>query len=334
MFYVVKRVLMFKVSSLSLFASSLFLCVSLTANAGSFVLNDYNVVTIGDFQSNTTIAGKAFVGGDLLGGKVGLTGNQADVVALQVNGEVKGTIGVTGDSYADIQVNDEKNNVVINSLDSKYINGIKIETKGEIIETSALSAIKDDFEKQLVDASKSFNDLEKNSEAVVNNDGNKVNFTTNAADGDYAVFHLDDPDSIFNNTSLGSFDIFSDNSDSLAGIIINVAGTVLNLNSNLNLFAQYKSQVIWNFYEAVSITTNRQFFGTLLAPLATLTSSVAIDGAIGVNSLYTTAQIHLPTTTVKVPNTEPVTEVPEPSHMVLFSLALLYIVRKRKLLNI
>jgi choice-of-anchor A domain-containing protein len=77
--------------------------------------------------------------------------------------------------------------------------------------------------------------------------------------------------------------------------IINVTGAssyTLNANSNLSAYNPY---VLWNFGTATSITLNRQFNGTLLAPFATVSNSTPIEGSVAVANFNQGGEVHLGT---------------------------------------
>jgi choice-of-anchor A domain-containing protein len=77
--------------------------------------------------------------------------------------------------------------------------------------------------------------------------------------------------------------------------IINVTGaTSYTLNANSDLSA-YNPYVLWNFGNATSITLNRQFNGSLLAPLATVSNSTPIEGSVAVANFNQGGEVHLGT---------------------------------------
>ena len=110
-----------------------------------------------------------------------------------------------------------------------------------------------------------------------------------AADG-YAVFTM----------TAAAFQDQNANFDTLfAGLpagmttIVNVLGDTLVQGGNINATALNQT-VIWNFAQATSITT-KGWHGSILAPLATLTNSSAIEGSVAVRAFTMNGEVHLGT---------------------------------------
>lgn len=98
--------------------------------------------------------------------------------------------------------------------------------------------------------------------------------------------------------------------------IINVAGTSLNQGGNNNASAR-NQDVIWNFFEATSLTT-KGFHGSILATNATLTNGSSVEGSIAVKNFQMNGEVHLGTfngTSAFLMNGTPpaVGAVPEPA---------------------
>lgn len=299
--------------------------LSLPAISGSFVLNEYNVVTIDDFQSNQHVQGKTFVGGDL-------NGNLSEFGSHVASGEI--TLQVAGEVNLSSTLKVQNSGLEVStsntiSADKRYVGSTLIENASSVDYNNDLADLKDDYQTQLEDASQAFAGLEKNSDYTVS--GNKTEFIVdgNLDTNDYAVFDYDTLNGIFNDTPNQQIELVANNLSDLAAIVINVAGIDLELasSSNMNgLFSniEARAKVVWNFYEAQTIDLNNQaFMGTLLAPYASVVTGGLIQGSVGAFSLITTAEIHLPTTEVTPPK---VVEVPEPSTYILMILsgALIY----------
>jgi choice-of-anchor A domain-containing protein len=142
------------------------------------------------------------------------------------------------------------------------------------------------------------------------------NATANAPNG-IAVFHIDA--SLFSSGTSQSYQLNTAAGDST--YIINVSGTSVNFNqgnflSGFNLGGKGNPNVLFNFYEATSITAQQNFYGAILAPKATVTSLNTQEGSLFVKDLTISAEVHLPQFTGS-----PVS-VPEPSslHLAAFGL--------------
>jgi hypothetical protein len=66
--------------------------------------------------------------------------------------------------------------------------------------------------------------------------------------------------------------------------------------------------------------------GSLLAPYATVTSATPIEGSLGVFSLLTTSEVHLPTSIIEAPQ---ITSVPEPNSSTLMAGAFIVLLYSR-----
>ena len=330
---------------LSILITSCALLFSTNSMAGSFLLNDYNLVTIEDVNTTGTlhVDGQSLIGGDLASTQskeFGQTLNQDDI-SLELGGTILSgnQFNVTGSVIVDESLIGEDQN------GRTTINGVSVE-RGNVV-GGDVSDLSESIEENLTSASDAFKALEVNS--TLEEDANRSNvsglsvgLTVNdtVAEDEYAVLSIDSSDDIFTQNANQTLEILSSTVDSVAGIIINVSGTDINyLEFNSSNFDFTK--VLFNFYEATTITLSRNFYGSILAPLATLTTGSNIDGTVGVRSIGTgfSAEIHEFLTTVTPESTTTTTEettgpteVPEPSTWLLFSgLAfILYRIRKSK----
>jgi choice-of-anchor A domain-containing protein len=321
--------------------SGLFLFASLNVSAGNFLLNEYSVVTIGDFigTGGTHVAGSTFVGGNYTSSKKMDLGQKLEhntgINALTVAGEIDAEFSTYRNN---IVLNSEKNTVTATTNSNQVnINGTIIESYIDKVElTTGLDDIKADYKAQLEHSSQYFSTLETNSNLVTKNQNNKELTISN---NDIAVFSLDDFNNIFNSTNQ-TIGLSGSSINDIDAIIINVSGKDLSIthSSNLNISDDIKSKVIWNFYEAESINLNAQkFVGALLAPYATVTQTGGnIDGSVGVFSLITGAEVNFPTNTDVNIITPPgsATEVPEPTTLMLMFIAIAGLIYKRKTLNV
>ena len=92
---------------------------------------------------------------------------------------------------------------------------------------------------------------------------------------------------------------------SASSYIINVTGGSLNFNAG-NFSASFatasvRANTMWNFVSATSISLDRNWNGAILAPLANLTNTTAIDGSVFVKSMTQNGEVHLPGYTGYVP---------------------------------
>lgn len=316
-------------------ALTFLLCVSSSATAGTFVLQDYNVVTIDDFETTSHVDGKVFVGGDLIANqKIGvgehIDGNSPYIGAsLQVSGDVQGNSGIS--VHGTMEVGESNEIITPENSSQIYVNDQEIQNSNGVSINSDLPNTTVRYKNELEQASSSFNNMEANG-TVTYTEGKKTTLLVDESlsTGDYAVFDLDSMSKFFTNTANQEAEIIANNIDDIAGIIINVSGETINQHSNANMlnnvFSNFKEKILWNFYEATTISTSaNDFMGTLLAPLATVTLFGNLEGSVGAYSLITTREIHLQNTVV-TPNTT--VSVNEPTTLVLFMIAFIAITRR------
>ncbi|UYY77647.1 collagen-binding domain-containing protein [Sphingomonas sp. R1] len=110
------------------------------------------------------------------------------------------------------------------------------------------------------------------------------------ATGGYAVFTM--TEAAFTDQN-ANFDNLFKGMPSGVTTIINVLGTNLTERGNVNDKA-LNQNVIWNFSQAQSLSL-KGFHGTVLAPLASLVNSSAIEGTIVAKSMQLNGEVHLGT---------------------------------------
>ena len=283
-------------------------------------MNEYNLIVFGDLDSQSNVQGKAFIGGNL-SGTASDFGTMLSIpsseTSLLVGGDVlatieninRGSIEVGGDISAGSTIN-------MNSGGSAAVGGTVFGTvqNGPVVPLGSpvdISGIQSTLEA----ASAALAALSANSTTSVQN-GNQLVFDAQpGGPQNQAVFNVTAAD-VFENNSLAQMQM---NANGASQIIINVSGSSMTWNNGMNQVGAFTSNalreiVVWNFYEATSLTVDRNLNGALLAPDAHLTNSTNIDGSVAVASFTQRGEVHLPTTAVAVP---------EASSLVLMSLGLL-----------
>jgi choice-of-anchor A domain-containing protein len=139
-----------------------------------------------------------------------------------------------------------------------------------------------------------------------------LSFTLDAGT-DYGIVNISASD--LENSNL---DQISYTLNGTGALIINVAGTEIDLTQGnfTDVSSDMASQVLWNFYEAESLSISTNFTGSILAPNAELNlSSVTITGSVVVESAVINGPISLPTFDSSLLPTV----VPEVSHYALLA---------------
>ncbi|MFD2167839.1 collagen-binding domain-containing protein [Thalassotalea euphylliae] len=335
---------------LSIILITALIAVTHSVNATSFALNDYNLVTIGDVNSSSLhVHGNAFVGGNLNAGNAEFGNDINNTTALELAGELQQNVRIHGGNSAEV------NGSAVQEIDmngvatGRYlVNGNAISNASSVTQNAQLSAQQAAIKASLESASAQFAAMaDVNTQDI---SGNKLHVNSLDSNG-YAVFQLGEKVNSGDAADIGknSFLLSNSNQDleivynlsastlnELGGIIINVPGTEIDFSENNNKVSgngflsslQGRANVLWNFFEATSITLNANFYGNILAPLAQLTSSSDIDGSVAVYGLSAqhSGQIHLPTSTIPTPPST--VSIPEPSVVALMLLSLLLLVRR------
>lgn len=128
------------------------------------------------------------------------------------------------------------------------------------------------------------------------------------AQNGYAVFTM--TEAAFTNQN-ANFDNLFNGMPSGVTTIINVLGTNLVEQGNVNSTALNQS-VIWNFNDAQSLSL-KGFHGSILAPLASVTNSSALEGTVVARNFTLNGEIHLGTYAGTSSFLPPPSGVPEPA---------------------
>jgi len=312
----------------------LFVFSAFNVVGGTFLLNDYNLITLGDFSSNSEVEGKTFVGGDLIGNQshnfgIKLT-SPYDGPTSQVAGNVAvgSPLSVKGGMKVGLN-----NNVQWGSqtkINNRHINNV------DWVASSDLDSIRDSYALELKSNSQEFRDMASNSNVTIPSgqpSGYKFNVNQSLGSNDYAVFDIGQW-GLFKNTKVQQIEMLANNISSLAGIIINIGGVNANWSNSGNMVGSIftslagREKILWNFYEAETIQLHaHSFMGSILAPYATVTSANPIEGSLGVLSLLTTSEVHLPNSVIETT----VISVPEPNTKYLMVIALFLMYLRLKL---
>lgn len=296
------------------------LCTPTTAPAAVQVtelLQEYNVITLGNFNANFEVEGKVLVGGNLHVSKAIQFGFNSGIPQGEYSLAVQGTVTGSGP----IQVN-EGSVLTYNSTSTPFNMN-----SGGSVDTGltawaglegSLGGSMDDVATGLRNYSSFLSTLQADGQF----DGSDANHVKLRASG-ATVSVLTISASALNNARGLETQL---NGSSL--LVVNVTGTSANITGNwLGSSTANNGRVLFNFVNAQDITIDleRQFQGTLLAPTATVTANGGFQGGMFVDNLENGDEGHFR------PIQGPLPLIPEPgAELLLLIGGVLFILRRRR----
>lgn len=257
--------------------------------ANASVVNQYNLIVTGNLQNNSIdVRGKVFVGGNLTGGAVTFAQDLNPAAFSGVDTVLIG--GNTNVSKLAIKAgNLRRAGSFSGTLEFNGVN--QTQTIDPTIPAQALA-----IAGELNTLSAYLAGLPATSSVTLPQNGQQgpLKYTVTGTSNGVAVFNVNAA-TAFNSNLIQQIELTS---NAATSIVINVAGTSVNF-SNGNMVGQWNSafaraNVIWNFYEATSISMTQKFNGAILAPLANLSNTTDIDGSVFVNTFNQSGEVHLP----------------------------------------
>lgn len=290
-----------------------------TVITGIDALREWNLIVLGNAQSSSTVAGRSFIVGDLNGNSSGwYQGNNVPAspyatpgltVLGNVNGGHKNIVGganVGGTVNSGFNLNGAPQTV--NAGGRVFNTNVNQNTVNQNLNNtnpgfrSALSAQADALIQSMGELSNAYAGLTATNTATFSNGGATFNVVPDSAG--LAVFSL--TGSQFNALNQITFNL-----NGADTVIVNVSGTTINNMANFNGNTAMSGRIIWNFSAATSYASERQMWGSLLAPNAIARIATAIDGSVVVKQMDQRAQIHL--NTYQGSYNPLITAVPEPA---------------------
>lgn len=271
---------------------------SATPISDTTILDDFNAVIYGNGTTSADIEGAAVIGGNFSGATVynNPTSSQpSGYGALTVYGSTSG------------------NPININNGGSAYVGG----TKGAIINFngggSYIGAPPNtiaDFETAMNSLSSSLSALTATSTLPTPTNNEVITAVPNSAG--IAVFNI-------TAAQLAAIPSFTINLNGATSVIFNVSGSTVTFSANDESGTAGANNIIWNFYQASSVTLSTQIGGTVLAPGADVTNDNQIDGVLVADSWTGQGELHDWAFDGTLPGGSP---IPEPATLALLAAGL------------
>lgn len=312
------------------------------------VMQQFNLVVLGDMTSTSDVEGRSFIGGSLQGPAtfVSRTLPASTYAGLTVLGNASNVNvndhGVAiGGTLSNANINNGGGVVFGNSVNTNFNGGTPSYVAGTrsgnansgIVASPAANATlqgyadarnSTDFGAVMGASSTAIKALTANSTIAIN--GSKATFTAVADASGRAVFDIANDASFF--ATVHEFDFVLGGATSVF-INSDLASGTLNANFLGGSAQAIGTKVIWNFSDATALTFDSQWGGSVLATHAAVTTSNNIEGTLIASSFTQHGEIHQQQFTGSLP----VAAIPEPQTWALMLAGIVglgSVVRRRK----
>lgn len=267
-------------------AAAPFSASAATLNADE-ILTQFNLVVFGNHSLNSQVHGRAFIGGNVTGNSGSMTtGNYklpaSDFADVSIAGShASGGINTVGGATVEIGGSNEGH---INNAGSVKVGGASTHINSPLqqgVTGLNLDVAMAAFRATMTAASDAVQALQQTGNLSTNTQG--VRFDAAPTDG-RVVYHVGAAD-----LTGGNIDIALNGADT---VLINVSGKNISFNQNFNTNENIGANVLWNFYEAETLTLSNRFVGSVLAPNASFSNGNNVFGSVVVSSFTQGGQIH------------------------------------------
>jgi choice-of-anchor A domain-containing protein len=274
--------------------------------SGVNALKEWNLIVFNNVTSSSEVEGRSFIGGSLDGNSSnyniapGNIASQNNNPALTVVGNVTGSTknlnnaggaSIGGNLASQNGFNLNGGNQTLNIGGSSTQTNVNQNTVNANLGSSFTNTLIQQRDLLISSLGSGTNGLASNLKALTNTGTGTIannRLTINATNTNAL--------NVFSVTSsqLNSIGELSVTNASGATTVINVSGTNITLNDNfISPAAELGRNVIWNFYEATSLSLSTAFYGTILAPNAAVTTSNFVEGTLVANSLTQNGEVHM-----------------------------------------
>lgn len=302
------------------------------------ILTQFNTVVLGNATSNSHTDGRTYVGGALTGGDYAQHASQtaaSNYAGLTVKGsasgvKVNGLGAAIGGSLSNSTINTGTAVVLGAAANDTFngkayvaggasgnFNGGKVSQPTDAMQSAIDAMDSTNFGSVLGGLSDSLRLLSSTGSSV-SYSGNRAIFNAVAGADGIAVFDLSAIDDVLFGKSEFKFNL-----NGAKAVVLNTDIIHANISVNfLDGFAPNSGKsLLWNFYDATSLTINNQWGGSILATDAKFTNNQNIEGGVYVNTLNQRGEIHLNQFSATLPqggaNAQKTAHVPEPGSIML-----------------
>lgn len=246
------------------------------------LMNSLNLVVLGDADASAInhIEGTAYIGGDLNSGTIYANNRGMDEVTV---GDVTGGLIVGGDINATVNGGGQGAIVVGGTINGGNGSGLPT-TTGAVVPVAEMATL-------FTELSSNLATLDTTAGATFDTAMNFQSLTSGAGDEDgIAVLNLSQTDALdlMSNGGQLRFNLDTD----VTSYIVNVAGTDFTGANAINIQTNNaQPNVLFNFYEAQSLTTNSTWNASILAPEAAYFNGSGENGTYVVGSLIMGGEI-------------------------------------------
>ena len=277
-------------------------------HAGARWLSEYNLITIGNLDTNSSVENRALVCGDY-------SGRQSSSFAIHRKQNSSGpSLEIRNNITSGSVINVFGGSVTSASFEAQKISSTQYKLNGRLFaindgDQGASASVDSTL---YTKCSKVIHDLQQFSlylsQLIPNNNvsipslPDSLNFIVNSVN-EYglAVFNVDCNDAL-SNTNVQQIEI-KNNTDTKA-VVINLSGRACsyetgNMGGSWLNELQGRSRTLWNVYERplnekIPMYIRRNFMGVLLAPYYSVETTVNIDGTVAVKNMVARAELHKP----------------------------------------
>ncbi|MBS0363614.1 MAG: choice-of-anchor A family protein [Proteobacteria bacterium] len=268
-----------------------------SAAAGLQAMRDYDLIVLGNMTANGDVEGRSLITGNLSGSGTFFNSPHGQTTAtlpgLVVGGNItsgenlnNGSGAWVGGSIGGMLNLNGGGNVLYNGTTVFQNNaGAFTDTNGTALNGLPMSLA--DYAASLTLLSSQLAADPTTQSGPTSLVSNNLNITAIGGASGLGVIDL-------NGALLASGNQINVDSGGYSVLVVNVSGTSDSIGLNPGLFsANEQTTVIFNFYQATSLTVSREFHGSILAPLATVTNTSPIDGTLVAAAFNQGGEVHM-----------------------------------------